>query len=325
MTSVTLERILVPVDCSMWCQPVLSYAITLAEQAGSSIELLGLVPKSIPGNFLWPLRSPPGLVHGTAKLLIDLVRTTIPPKLRGGSSIRLEKPAQAITTAAKELGTNLVVVRTSGNSRQKCRLVLALRLLRAQACLTLTVPEMPMKDPHQWASAGCKRILVPVDLTETSRSLVRWALAFAQRVGATTILRYAPGFLKGGRREHVARAPGWNAAPLELQLARFIAPGVMSAELDLSPEMGSPRPQLIAAMLKRADCDLLITGCPKRAWWQHIGHRHPDERLAQLAPCPVLHVPERFYATPEPGTPTPEELNTSEWRTEAKLNATLPS
>ena len=306
MVPFRLNKILVPIGFSAASEKVLPYAVALAQQFGSTIELLSVAPcySFIPSfRFLRISRSTEQCLDQAAKVLIQLARSEVPPGTRGGTTIRVGEPAREITAAARELGADLIVMTIHGRARHKHRLRagVAERVVRAQPCLVLSVPEELLQKGQRQPVPACRNVLVPVDLTEFSRMTLNWASNLAGRMGAKVTLRYAPAMLakkRSPRTMHQNRRQIPVPKAIELQLAEWGNSGASApVEVDLLPEMATPNAATLAQMVGRAASDLMLIGSRRCSWWQRLAHQGVAERLLRLVPCPVLSVPERVVTT----------------------------
>jgi universal stress protein A len=144
-SSLQLKRILVPIDFSESSEKALRYALRFAEQFGSSITLLHVIqPMVYPADFGYP----PTVLD----TLDDTVRRQIQERLGRLASgisgkvkhlIRLGQPYHEITTTAKELDMDLIIISTHGRTGLKHVLMgsTAERVLRHAPCPVLTVRE----------------------------------------------------------------------------------------------------------------------------------------------------------------------------------------
>lgn len=107
-----LEQVLVPVDFSDCSKKALQYAIPFARQFGASLTLLHAVQH-------YPA-APEVVVLETESLeaaqaqLIELVRS-IDPAIRSRTLVRSGTPHLEIVNAAKELGSDLIIISTHGH------------------------------------------------------------------------------------------------------------------------------------------------------------------------------------------------------------------
>lgn len=140
-----LKEILVPMDFSEGSEKALKYARKLGEQFGSSITLLHVIqPMVYPAE----LGYPPTVVD----TLDESVRQKIEERLASAAAgaqlpirtlVRTGQPYHEITTAAKDLDTDLIIIATHGWTGLKHVLMgsTAERVVRHSPCPVLTVRE----------------------------------------------------------------------------------------------------------------------------------------------------------------------------------------
>jgi nucleotide-binding universal stress UspA family protein len=58
------------------------------------------------------------------------------------------------------------------------------------------------------------------------------------------------------------------------------------------PELQGPDAHVVGQMVRRARCDLIVTGIPRHSRWQSLIRGDGVEKLRRVAPCPILNVPE---------------------------------
>ncbi len=242
-------RILVPVDFSSASLGAVRYAGVLAELFGASVCPLHVVPcDSFTQNLrhLGLISTNNKVISTAAQLLLELSHVGLTPALRGGSLLRVGDPAQEILAAANTSGMDLIVLSVGGDSGLKHPLSsgTAERVLRQQPCPTFTLRHELLSSGNAVQALAWKRILVPVDLTESSRLTVRWAARFAERLHAQITIRYAPGLLEQDRAPKSAFASGLQgreSKAIELQLAEWANLTVAGAvEVDPLPELERP-------------------------------------------------------------------------------------
>jgi universal stress protein A len=277
------------------------YAGVLAEFFGASVYLLHVVPCDAFTQNLQHLGlvTPHDEVIGTAsRLLIKLIRAGPAAALRGQTLVRIGDPVQQIVEVAKAFGMDLVILSVGGDLGLKHPLSsgTAERVVGQQPCLTLTLRHELLAWDKSVPATGWKNILVPVDLTESSRLTVRWAATLAERLHAKVIIRYAPALLEESRGYKTSqRSPlqAKESRAIETRVAEWATLGVVGAvEVDPLPELERPDAHVLGQMVRRARSDLIVTGITRASWWHRLAHGGATEQLRRVAPCPVLSVPQ---------------------------------
>jgi universal stress protein A len=298
-----VNSILVPVDFSARTLGIVRYAAALADLLDASIYLLHVVPAdSLTQSLghLGPVRSHDEAVNIGTRLLAKLALVEPAPRLRRGILLREGDPAQEICAATKTLGIDLIVLSIRGGAGPEHPFSsgVAERVVREQPCPVLTIGDELLRSERTVRRAlAWNKILVPVDLTESSRLTVKWAADFAQRVNAKVTIRYAPRlFAESSVSKAAQHSHPRSGEPkaVEFHLAEWASLGTFGLiEVDLLPEMEKPDAHIVGQMLRRAEGDLIVIPIPQYSWWHNLLHGDPAEQVHRLAPCPVLSVPER--------------------------------
>lgn len=168
-----LERILVPLDGSTFAEFALSPALEIARRADAVLELLTVteaepVLLDAPEATLW--------TGETARGYLDEVSTALSSDWEGRIETRARQgyPAAAIEARAKEASADLVVLSSHGRgpfSRFWLGSV-ADALARRAPCPLLVVRPDEGRDPAPDDRFQAGRILVPIDGSEVSRSVI---------------------------------------------------------------------------------------------------------------------------------------------------------
>jgi nucleotide-binding universal stress UspA family protein len=199
-----IRHILVPLDFSGMSRQALLSAVPLARRHGAKISLIHvclppMVTESYPdGGIVVPISSERLLKGANAHLQL-LATQLLPRDLRGETLVREGNPAYEIVQAAEGLKVDLIVVSTTGSSGLR-RVLLgstAERIVRHAHCPVLTVRRRPAPRKKKKASEDAasypdelpwRRILVPLDFSETSLQALRVAVPLARESGAQLFL-----------------------------------------------------------------------------------------------------------------------------------------
>jgi universal stress protein A len=140
--SLSLRRILVPIDFSKNARRALRYAIPLAAQFGAHITLLHIVePVVYPTDMAIVVTNEKNAINASRRHLAELGKKFVPKKLRGKTIVRGGQPYFEITEVARKTKADLIVLTTHGYTGIK-RVLLggtAERIVRHAPCPVLTV------------------------------------------------------------------------------------------------------------------------------------------------------------------------------------------
>jgi universal stress protein A len=144
-----LKQILVPVDYSPCSKKALEYAVPFAKQFDAELILLHVLQTTPP-----MLEMPPVDVETVedAKKELDELQETLQDAVRSSKVLRLGSPHIEIIAAAKELGSDLIILSTHGRSGLE-RVLLgstAEKVVRHAGCPVLVVRE----HEHEFIAGG---------------------------------------------------------------------------------------------------------------------------------------------------------------------------
>ncbi|MEK7685668.1 MAG: universal stress protein [Verrucomicrobiota bacterium] len=302
-----LQNILVPLDFSTASLKTLRYASSLAGQFGSSLSLIHVVER---GSFLEDLlgvrlsHSDDEAVRAATRLLIQHLRQVLPPASKGGTLLRVGKPACEIAKAARELGCDLIVMSTHGYTKPKHLLVsnIAERVIRHPTCPALILREelLPQeeREPVKRSSIAWKNILVPIDLQECSLRALECAARLAGLMNAKLTLFYVPGVTSRKSRRAIWSNPFQTQVPriVQSQISACVQQKVSaSLAVEIWPEIGAPTPEGIVQVAKHLGTDLIVIGTQASCWWRHLIDGHFVEGLLRMGRTAVLSVPGRTF------------------------------
>ncbi len=155
------------------------------------------------------------------------------------------------------------------------------------------------------------RVLLAYDGLERSRFLLEEASSMAPAIDRATIVAVmssAGTATRGdGSAELAAGGAAWEGYPVEQALVHaqaFLRDRGIEAEVAL--RHGDPV-EVILAELSRGGYDLLLVGTRFNEWLDQMLLGDVSERLAELAPCPVLVVGETWRVRVERRTQLAEE------------------
>jgi CPA2 family monovalent cation:H+ antiporter-2 len=188
---VEIRRILCPIDFSQTSRHALDHAVAIAKWYRSEITLLNVMP-------LEP--QPPIRLAGTGESDVSFIpdRRSMEEELRAWSEparregikadIRVDQGAAAsqIVEHARRANTDLLVIGTHGLSGFERFLLGSVteKVLRKASCPVMTVPPASSTT----AKIPYKRLLCPVDFSESSLAALRFACSIAKEANADLTL-----------------------------------------------------------------------------------------------------------------------------------------
>lgn len=142
--SLSLKRILVPVDFSKCSESAVDYAVALAAQFGASLLLLHVVEPFHAGAFAeggTEHRLHVSRLQESNQALARLAKQKVPPSVRARQYVKMGNAALTITAAARRMNADLIVISTHGHTGVKHLLIgsIAEKIIRHAHCPVLTV------------------------------------------------------------------------------------------------------------------------------------------------------------------------------------------
>lgn len=269
-----MPSVLCPVDFSDLSALALRHAARLAGCTGARVAVLYAEPFAPPPYFT------PGQIErldrefresreqAAQKLREFVARTLGPEAPEVDIRIAEDAPADAIRSAAEELGAEVIVMGTHGRAGFN-RLMLgsvAERVLRESRIPVLTV---------RGAGRPVRSILCPVNHTPAAEKAARMAAKLARCFGATLTLVYVR---EPGEEEPAAKL--CSLIPAESRSGCDIRE--ITREGDAARE--------ILALAADSACDLLVVGAQHRPFFDATVIGATTARVVRHAPCPVLTV-----------------------------------
>ena len=298
---IEMQRILCPIDFSDHSRRALDHAIAIARWYKSTVTVLhvsasaqaaaiGPGPVVFEPIFLSPV--------DRDKLLADtqaFAATEGAPGITVRAAIREGDVAAEILEQAETMKPNLIVIGTHGRAGFE-RLLLgsvAERVLRKAPCAVMTVPKrLPEAVPA--GPVLYKRILCPVDFSESSLHALKYAISMADEAdGQLTILHvvaheleqtadleFATGMTLGDflkEREETFRR----------RLQEVVATASESCSVDSSITHGKPWREILRVAAERQS-DLIVMGVQGRGAVDLLLFGSTTQHVVREASCPVL-------------------------------------
>ena len=276
------------------------YAMALAEKLGAAVALLHVIePRTWLSELgsVVPAREDSEVVALVRAQLATLAKREGKGDVAVSFSVRTGKPFHEITTAARQQMADLIVIATNGytGSEQVLLGSTAERVVRHAPCSVLTVstrtrPKRTGKTPL----FKLKKILVPIDFSNSSKDALPRATLLAAHFGAEVVLlhvveKFPIDYLLGRELMNQTLVPLMKQAETDLeQMAGSLR---KSTGLDVSAVVSDGKPfEVICQTAKPLGADLIVLTTHGYTGLKHVWLGSTTERVVRHAPCPVLVV-----------------------------------
>jgi nucleotide-binding universal stress UspA family protein len=306
-----LRRILVPLDFSGLSRQALDFAVPLAKQYGGKIILMHVVQPTavptldvVPGGGHYLALDMQIFIDTARKRLMAMAIERLPAALRGQAVVREGNPYHEITSAARKLKADLIVLSTHGRTGLERILIgsTAERVVRHAHCPVLAVRRqsgapatrmLTQEKPVYAKRLPWHRILVPLDFSQTSLSALRVAVPLAKQSGARLLLLnvvepnpYATG-MEGAVLVVPDSAIARNAKQQLPQVARrFIPKSVRVASLVARGRAAD----VIVQTAEDKGVDLIVLSTHGHTGLDRLLMGNTAEQIVRHAKCPVFVV-----------------------------------
>lgn len=300
--NIQLKTILSTTDFSDESRSGVRYAVALAEKLGAAVALLHVIE---PRSWLSELGSVvPAREDSEVVALARAQLATLAKREGKGDvavtfsvSVQTGNPFHAITTAARQQMADLIVIATHGHTGFE-RVLLgstAERVVRHAPCPVLTVPtRATTKRTGKTPPFKLKKILVPIDFSNTAKDALPWATHLAVHFGAELVLlhvaeKFPIDYLLGSGLMNETIVPLMKQAEADLeQMAGSLS---KSTGVNVSAVVSNGKPfEVICQTAKTLGAELIVLTTHGYAGLKHVWLGSTAERVVRHAPCPVLAV-----------------------------------
>ena len=301
LPAVRLKNILATTDFSASSQAGVRCAVALAKKLDAAIELVYVVEPVVrfagSENILLALDDS-AVIEQAGKDLDKIAQRQSKPDFPVTSVVKVGKPFHEIATLARDRQTDLIVIATRGHTGLK-RVLLgstAECVVRHASCPVLTVPSQIPDERVNGASAfRLKKIVVPIDFSETSAQALPYAAALAGQFNAEIILLHVVepllipaglGYMPSGIRDTDRNSEQIAKTNLHCVSEEFLG------ESDCARVMvrtGAPHREITAAA-KDLGADLIVLTTHGYTGLKHVLLGSTAERVVRHADCPVMVV-----------------------------------
>jgi len=290
---IRLGTILVPHDFSPHSDAALRRAIDLAKQSGGRIHLLHAYAWPVRGVMPYDMAMPAGvwdaIREGTMERLEE-IRTGVAKEGVGATAeVSSLLPVEAILTAQKDVGADLIALGTRGLTGVKHAVLgsVAERTVRHASCPVLTVKEGDAGGPP-------RRIVVATDFSGGGDHAVDVAVILAKTFGAELHVVHAFDVPLALVTPYEVAIPdnlireAREAARKRLDAA---VGGVKAKGVSATGHLAEvPAASAIVEVAAEAKADLVVIGTRGHTGLKHVLLGSVAERTLRLAPCAVLTV-----------------------------------
>jgi nucleotide-binding universal stress UspA family protein len=297
-----IRRILATTDLSDESLAGVRYAVALAEKVGAAVALLHvfeyLSPSPMPGMRTVTLSPHDSEIaeHARVRLKTLAKRASkddlnLIPILRSGNSL------YGIITTARERAADLIVIATHGYTGAK-RVLLgstAERVVRHASCPVLTVPARTTpRRTGKRPPLDLQKILVPIDFSKTSETVLPWAASLAAESNAELILlhvveKFPIDYVLGRELMNETITPLMKQG--EADLKRMAGSLSKSGGRRVSAVVRDGKPfEEICSAAKRLGANLIALTTHGYTGLRRVYLGSTAERVVRHAHCPVLVV-----------------------------------
>lgn len=192
LPAVRLKKILATTDLSRFSLAGVRYAAWLADKLGASLGLVNVVePAAIFGEEALVLaRNDLELVELAERQVSKLAHRLSKKGLLVRPLVRYGRAFNEIASLARAREVDLIIMATHGYTGLK-RIFLgstAERVVRHAPCPVLTVPSLAKAESRGTSSLRLRKIIVPIDFSQTSAQALPYAAALAKKFTAEITL-----------------------------------------------------------------------------------------------------------------------------------------
>lgn len=300
-TEARVRRILATTDFSSGSLAGVRYAVTLAEKLGASVELLHVIesrPRLAGTEAVEWDRINAEATRLAEAQLGKLVTQVARDGVEITSRVQPGVPFHEITSAARERGSDLVVIATHGHTGAR-RVLLgstAERVVRHAPCPVLTVRAGATLRGTSTRRLRLRKIVVPLDFSMISEQAFPLATLLAKQFGGEIILLHVVekipvNYLLGGGLMNEAVTPMLKQASADLQEMAQRLNRSSTVRISAVVRDGTPYRE-ICNFAKAADAGLIALTTHGHTGLKHVWLGSTAERVVRHAPCAVLTVRE---------------------------------
>jgi len=276
----SIKRILVPTDFTACADGALLHALYVARMEGATVSILHVAEQLAPAM---QGKQYPHMQTYYDRMIVALqrsMRATLPDlhhevEVFYQTRIGRDIPG-GILNHAKEHDIDLIVMGTMGQRQESSVLMgsSTTKVVRKATCHVLSVGPTALQDPEL-----VKRILVPIDFSEASRYVFKFAQSIVERIGGELILL------------HVIAPEEQDSKEEKLAQLRQYLPPENDGNQTYRVCVGSGNPLFeIPAFAHRHHVNLVVISYHERRDVEAPFIGCVVEQVVQMAPCPVFRI-----------------------------------
>jgi nucleotide-binding universal stress UspA family protein len=300
---IAIQRILCPTDCSEPARQAVQHADRIARWFDAELLLLHVAAPFVPPS---PGIGPPVAVPYPGTIVLDpAVRAPVIEEMeaeaRGareaGVSVEVVveegEVVKTILAQAEARGADLIAVGMSGLGGGLHRRLgsVAEKVVQRAPVPVLTVPARARV--ARAPDAFYRRILCPVDFSETSLAAVEWAVTLARESAAHLTLLHAHEDVPAAELVppgEASRDASGERRALEAELRRLATEAALPEPVEAIAMEGEKAADTIVGEAARRKADLLVMGVRGRRLLDRALFGSTTQHVVHAATCPVLTV-----------------------------------
>jgi nucleotide-binding universal stress UspA family protein len=301
LPAVRLKKILATTDFSASSQVGVRCARAFAKKLDAAIELVYVVEPVVcfaGGENILLALDDSAVIEQAGKDLDKIAQRQSKPDFPVASVVKVGKPFHEIATLARNRQTDLIVISTRGHTGLKRALLgsTAERVVRHAPCPVLTVPsQIPGERVNEASVFRLKKILVPIDFSETSAQALPYAAAMARQFDAEIILLHVVepllipaglGYMRSGVRDTDRNSEQIAKTNLHCVSEEFFGESDCAR---IMARTGAPHREITAAA-KELGADLIVLTTHGYTGLKHVLLGSTAEQVVRHADCPVMVV-----------------------------------
>jgi nucleotide-binding universal stress UspA family protein len=290
LSRLCLRTIVAPFDFSNASAALLHRLVALAGGSDLIVHLLHVVPPAsgVGANTRTPIY--PGVRVAAARRQIEeWVAKTFPRRVAITTTVRVGRAADEIVAHAQALSADMIVMSAHVGSSGKNALLRTTteRVVRQSPCPVLVVArdhvEAFMRAPDEFPFRGCRRILVPVDLSGDARQALAYASMIARENDAKLHLLHC--------RDKSNPEPHGAASTPEERLTAWLGSQLRwPVKYEATVWSNVPLLNAILQEINLSKIDLVVLPARAGVWFRRHRLWSITDGILRHAPCPVLSV-----------------------------------